>query len=183
MGLIREFRTLQKDVAVLKDRSGDDVNTVGSGFQKQGTAGFLTASAAGVVSLGCTVYNADSGLLRAFYASTMQLTASATGAVKVPAKAGRNRLSIASAAIVTPSNVWQGSQYLSATFAWLPDATGAVYAAIARSGVHAVIVGLSGDGGGGTEEVVDVPESAYFVADGNTLSIQFTTTRIRYLGW
>lgn len=151
MGIIKEFRLLQKDVSVLKDKSGDDIAATGSGFQNQGTAGFLASTMAGIAHLGCTAYTSNSAIQNAFYAGSVALTADNNGAVDIAVKRGKNKLGIANAGIVAPSNAYLGSQYLSKAYAWLPGSEDAAYAAVARSPLYAIIVPLGSGGGGGGE--------------------------------
>lgn len=189
MGLIKEFRTLQKDVSTLKSRSGDDVASAGSGFQGQGTAGFLSSSTAGIVKLGCTSYTSDTAIQNAFFAGSMGLTADASGAVDIMVKRGRNKLGIANAGIIDPSNTFQGSQYLSSAQAWLPNASGAAYAAIARSPHHAVIVPLASGGGGDVpsgwrEAQKTVVTNVNFAAStSGILVLDVNTVNLKYVEW
>lgn len=172
MGLIKEFRTLQKDVAVLRSKSGDDVASTGSGFQGQGTAGFLSSSTAGTVKLGCTAYASDTVIQNAFFAGSIALTAVNSGAVDIMVKRGRNKLSFANAGIIEPSNAFQGSQYLSSAGAWLPNASGAAYAAIARSPHRAVVAPLASGGGG------DVPSGWHEAQKAVVTSVNYATNTL-----
>lgn len=192
MGIISEFRGLQKDVAVLKSRSGDDVAATGSGFQVQGTAGFLTSSTAGSARLGCTTYSTNPSIQKAFFAASVRLTASTTGAVDVAVKRGKNKLALPSASLVEPTNTYQGTQYLSSTMAWLTNSTSAAYAAIARSTSYAIVVSLvsSGGGGGGgggvpaswNEATIDVVSGVEFAeAQSGILTLNVTTTTLHYV--
>lgn len=185
MGIISEFRTLQKDVAVLRDRSGDDIATTGTGFQPQGTAGFLTASSGGLTRLGCTVYSYNNSIQNAFYAGSMRLTEDSDGAIEIAVKQGRNKLSLANASIVEPTNSYQGSQYLSKLLTWLPDKENAVYAAIARSGQYAIIMPLGGGGGGDFDkgEITYVSNVSVMQPDQYTLQIDVTKLTAQVCVW
>lgn len=185
MGIISEFKTLQKDVAVLKDRSADDVSTTGSGFQPQGTAGFLTSSVAGNTRLGCTSYSYNNSIQNAFYAGSVKLTAAEEGAVEIVVKRGKNKLFIANASIVEPPNAYQGSQYLSKLFAWLPDPDSAVYAAIARSNQYAIIVPLVKGGSGDFDkgEITYVSNVSVTQTDQYTLQIDVTKLTAQVATW
>lgn len=187
MGIISEFRGLQKDVAVLKSRSGDDIAATGSGFQTQGTAGFLTSTTAGSARLGCTTYSTNPSIQKAFFACSVRLTASTTGAVDVAVKRGKNKLALPSAVLVEPTNAYQGAQYLSSTMAWLANSTSAAYAAIARSTSYAIVVSLAASGGGGGDfekgEITYVRSVSVSQPDVYTLQINITDATSKVATW
>lgn len=187
MGIISEFRGLQKDVAVLKSRSGDDIAATGSGFQGQGTAGFLTSSTAGSARLGCTTYSTNPSILKAFFAGSVRLTASTTGAVDVAVKRGKNKLALPSASLAEPTGTYQNTQYLSASMAWLATADSAAYAAIARSTSYAIVVPLVASGGGGGDfdkgEITYVSNVTVSQPDSYTLQINLTRITSKVATW